>query len=119
MAACGERSKDVGRASACGGRAGGERRQGAGRAEASGENLWGGPVASGGRVRISILEISRGKAKIFHGLETHRFKTPSRQFSNLSDLWYLLTLDTFLSYKRSLLRTYGSAMLRFDLQKKQ
>jgi hypothetical protein len=68
---------------------------------------------------ISIPEFSRRKAKTFQGLRTHQFKSPIRQFSNLSDLQYVPTLETFLSYKHSWLLSYGSSLLWFDLPKKQ
>ena len=50
--------------------------------------------------------------------KTHRFTPPIRQFSNRSDLPYGPMLDTLLSYERSLLRSFGSPGLRFDLPKK-
>ena len=56
---------------------------------------------------ISILEFSRGKSKTFQGWKPHRFVAPIRQLSNRSDLWYVHIVGTFLSYERSLFRSYG------------
>ena len=58
-------------------------------------------------VQISIPEFSRGKSKTFQGWKPHRFVAPIRQFSIRSDLWYVPILGTFLSYERSLLRSFG------------
>ena len=49
---------------------------------------------------------------------SHRFEPPIRQFSNRSDLLYVPTLGTFLSYERSLLRSFGSPQLRCSCPKK-
>ena len=49
---------------------------------------------------------------------SHRFEPPIRQFSNRSDLLYVPTLGTFLSYERSLLRSFGSPQLRGTCHKK-
>ena len=49
---------------------------------------------------------------------SHRFELPIRQFSNRSDLQYVPTLGTFLSYERSLLRSFGSPQLRSTCPKK-
>ena len=49
---------------------------------------------------------------------SHRFEPPIRQFSNRSDLLYVPTLGTFLSYERSLLRSFGSPQLRSTCPKK-
>ena len=51
--------------------------------------------------------------------KSHRFEPPIRQFSNRSDLQYVPTLGTFLSYERSLLRSFGSPQLRSTCQKKR
>ena len=52
------------------------------------------------------------------GQNSHRFALPIRQFSNRSDLLYVPTLGTFLSYERSLLRSFGSPQLRRTWSKK-
>ena len=49
---------------------------------------------------------------------SHRFDLPIRQFSIRSDLQYVPTLGTFLSYERSLLRSFGSPQLRRTWSKK-
>ena len=49
---------------------------------------------------------------------SHRFALPIRQFSNRSDLLYVPTLGTFVSYERSLLRSFGSPQLRGTCHKK-
>ena len=49
---------------------------------------------------------------------SHRFDLPIRQFSFRSDLQYVPTLGTFLSYERSLLRSFGSPELRRTWSKK-
>ncbi len=45
----------------------------------------------------------------------NRFTLPIRQFSNPLDLRYVHILGTFLSYKSSLLRSFWSPELHFDL----
>ena len=50
---------------------------------------------------------------------SHRFEPPIRQFSNRSELQYVPTLGTFLSYERSLLRNFGSPQLRSTCPKKR
>ena len=50
---------------------------------------------------------------------SHRFDLPIRQFSFRSDLQYVPTLGTFLSYERSLLRSFGSPQLRRTWSKKR
>ena len=50
---------------------------------------------------------------------SHRFEPPIRQFSSRSDLLYVPTLGTFLSYERSLLRSFGSPQLRRTWSKKR
>ena len=52
------------------------------------------------------------------GQNSHRFALPIRQFSNRSDLQHVPTLGTFLSYERSLLRSFGSPQLRSTCPKK-
>ena len=49
--------------------------------------------------------------------KTHQFTLPIRQFSNWSDLLYVPMLGVFRSYERSLIRSFGSPGLRFDLHK--
>ena len=54
----------------------------------------------------------------FSGQNSHRFELPIRQFSNRSDLQYVPILGTFLSYERSLIRSFGSPQLRRTWSKK-
>ena len=58
------------------------------------------------------------KQYFFRVCKTQRFAPAIRQYSNRSDLPYVPIIDTFLSYERSLLRSFGSPGLRFDLPKK-
>ena len=72
-------------------------------------------------VWISMPTFSSGKAIFFQGIETPPVRTsdPTIQFrSDLRYDGYVPMLGTFLSYERSLLRSFRSPGIRFDLPTK-
>jgi hypothetical protein len=66
---------------------------------------------------ISIQDFPRGNVTFFSGLETPPFQE-LRMSIFRSDLRFVPILGMFLSYKRSLLRSFGSQQLRVDLLEK-